>query len=75
MNFQIISGERNALKGLNGSGKTTLIKLILGDIEPQTETFYRAINKSVYIDQDYSLLHNKLNVYEQVQQFNFSTLQ
>lgn len=75
LNFQITSGERIALKGTNGSGKTTLIKLILGDIEPQAGTIYRADNKSVYIDQDYSLLDNKLNVYEQVAQFNASALQ
>ncbi|GHT40971.1 ABC transporter ATP-binding protein [Bacteroidia bacterium] len=75
LNFQITSGERIALKGANGSGKTTLIKLILGDIEPQTGTICRADNKSVYIDQDYSLLDNNLNVYEQAEQFNVSALQ
>ena len=75
LDFQVTSGERIALKGRNGSGKTTLIKLILGDIDPQTGTIYRAENKSVYIDQDYSLLDNKLKVYEQAQQFNVSALQ
>ncbi|MBM4159079.1 MAG: ABC-F family ATP-binding cassette domain-containing protein [Ignavibacteria bacterium] len=75
LNFQITSGERIALKGDNGSGKTTLIKLILGGLEPQTGTIYRAENKSVYIDQDYSLLDNKLKVYEQAQQVNISALQ
>jgi ATPase subunit of ABC transporter with duplicated ATPase domains len=75
LNLQIKSGERIALQGQNGSGKTSLIKLILGDIEPQTGTMYRAENKAVYIDQDYSLLNNKLKVYEQVQQFNVSALQ
>ena len=75
LNFQITSGERIALKGKNGSGKTTLIKLILGDIETQTGKIYRADNKSVYIDQDYSLLDNQLKVYEQAQQFNSSALQ
>jgi ATPase subunit of ABC transporter with duplicated ATPase domains len=75
LNFQITSGERIALKGVNGSGKTTLIKLILGSIEPRTGTVYRADNKSVYIDQDYSLIDNKLKVYEQAQQFNNSALQ
>ena len=74
-NFQITSGERIALKGENGSGKTTLIKLILGNLQPQTGTVYRAGSKSVYIDQDYSLLDNKLKVYEQAQQFNTSVLQ
>ncbi|EIJ39097.1 ATPase component of ABC transporters with duplicated ATPase domain [Galbibacter orientalis DSM 19592] len=75
LNFQIISGERIALKGKNGSGKTTLIKLILGTLETQLGNIKRAENSSVYIDQDYSLLDNKLNVFEQSQQFNSSTLQ
>ncbi|GHT76194.1 ABC transporter ATP-binding protein [Bacteroidia bacterium] len=74
LNFQITSGERIALKGLNGSGKTTLIQLILGDLEPQTGVLFRAENKSVYIDQDYSLINNHLKVYEQAQQFNLSAL-
>lgn len=73
--FQITSGERIALKGKNGSGKTTLINLILGNMEPQTGAIYRAESKSVYIDQDYSLLDNNLKVYEQAQQFNISALQ
>lgn len=75
LNFQITSGERIVLKGKNGSGKTTLINLILGNLEPQSGTIYRANNKSVYIDQDYSLLDNTLKVYEQAQQFNTSALQ
>lgn len=75
LNFQITSGERIALKGQNGSGKTTLIKLILGDIELQTGTIYRADNKAVYIDQDYSLLDDQLKVFEQAQLFNVSALQ
>ena len=73
--FDIVSGERMAIKGQNGSGKTSLIKLILGNMEPQKGTIYRADNKSVYIDQDYSLIDNKLLVYEQCQQFNASALQ
>src|SRR5690606_19673191 len=75
LNFQITSGECIALKGTNGSGKTTLIKLFLGDIQPQTVTIYRADNRAVYIDQDYSLLNNQLKVYEQAQQLNVSALQ
>lgn len=75
LNIQIKSGERIALKGSNGSGKTTLIKIILGILEPQTGTAFRADNKSVYIDQDYSLIDNQLKVYEQAQQFNDSALQ
>ncbi|MHA6250084.1 ribosomal protection-like ABC-F family protein [Pontibacter sp. CAU 1760] len=75
LSFQITSGERIALKGRNGSGKTTLIKIILEMLEPHSGAIYRAESKSVYIDQDYSLLDNHLNVYEQSQQFNSSALQ
>ena len=75
LTFQIRSGERLALKGLNGSGKTTLIKIILGKLEPKIGTALRAENKSVYIDQDYSLIDNHLKVYEQAQRFNVSALQ
>ncbi|HBK32630.1 MAG TPA: ABC transporter ATP-binding protein [Porphyromonadaceae bacterium] len=75
LNFQIVSGERIAMKGRNGSGKTTLIQLITGKLEPSVGTVYRAANQSVYIDQEYSLLDNRLNVYEQAQRFNASMLQ
>lgn len=75
LSFQVTSGERIALKGLNGSGKTTLIKIILGKSEPQAGTVYRAETKSVYIDQDYSLIDNSLSIYEQAQQYNTSALQ
>ncbi len=75
LNFQIASGERIALKGKNGSGKTTLIKLILGEIEPQIGQVYHAKNKSIYLDQDYSLIDSNLNIYEQAEQFNLSHLE
>ena len=73
-NFQINSGERIAVKGANGSGKTTLIRLILGNIEPTEGILFRAVNQSVYIDQDYSLINNELTVYEQAVEFNQTAL-
>ncbi len=75
LTFQLRSGQRIVLKGLNGSGKTTLIKIIVGQLEPQTGTVYRADNKWVYIDQDYSLINHQLTVYQQAQQFNSAALQ
>lgn len=75
LNFKITSGERIALKGSNGSGKTTLIQLILGNLELQFGSIYRAASKSIYIDQDYSLINNNLKVYEQAQTFNHCGLQ
>jgi ATPase subunit of ABC transporter with duplicated ATPase domains len=70
LSFQIVSGERIALQGLNGSGKTTLIKILLGHIAPSTGEIFRAEVKSIYIDQEYSLVNNTLTVYEQAQQAN-----
>ncbi|MEN2412307.1 ABC-F family ATP-binding cassette domain-containing protein [Flavobacterium mesophilum] len=75
LNFQILSGERIALKGNNGSGKTTLIKLLLNELQPKTGTLKVADCESVYIDQDYSLIRNSLTVYEQAQQNNTSGLE
>jgi ATPase subunit of ABC transporter with duplicated ATPase domains len=75
LNFQITSGERIVVKGLNGSGKTTLIKMILGELEPRSGIIDRAGVKAIYIDQDYSLIDNKLSVYEQAQQYNSGILQ
>lgn len=74
LNFQIVSGERIAIKGANGSGKTTLIKVILDSLKPQIGIVSIAESKSIYIDQDYSLIGNTLKIYEQAQQFNTSSL-
>jgi len=75
LDLQVASGERIALKGPNGSGKTTLMRLMLGSLEPLKGKVYRSINKSIYIDQDYSLIDDQLNVYDQAQRFNTMTLQ
>lgn len=74
LSFQINSGERVAIKGLNGSGKTTLIKMILGNLSPTTGNITSQAGKTVYIDQDYSLIDNQLSVYDQAQLFNESAL-
>jgi ATPase subunit of ABC transporter with duplicated ATPase domains len=75
LNFQITSGERIVIKGANGSGKTTLIKMMLGDLQPRMGTIERAVAKTIYIDQDYSLIDNTFSVYEQAQYFNSGALQ
>lgn len=75
LSFQIISGDRIVIKGANGSGKTTLIRMILGQLHPQSGSIDRAGVKTIYIDQDYSLIDNTLKVYEQAQQFNSGALQ
>jgi ATPase subunit of ABC transporter with duplicated ATPase domains len=70
LDFQITNGDRIALKGENGSGKTTLIKMILGELVPSSGTLTNADARSIYIDQDYSLINNRLTIYEQAQEFN-----
>jgi len=75
LNFVISSGQRIAIKGGNGSGKTTLVRLMLGELKPAEGELQAAAEKVVYIDQDYSLVDNRLNVYGQAQQFNTAHLQ
>jgi ATPase subunit of ABC transporter with duplicated ATPase domains len=75
LSFQIASGERINLAGSNGSGKTTLINIILGQLSPSLGNTWRAINKAIYIDQDYSLIRNELTVYEQAQRYNEAALE
>nr|WP_295928207.1 ABC-F family ATP-binding cassette domain-containing protein [uncultured Dyadobacter sp.] len=75
LSFQVTSGERIAIKGPNGSGKTTLIRMLLGQAVPSSGTMDRSDFKHIYIDQDYSLIHNQLTVYEQAQRFNSGALQ
>ncbi|KAA2240351.1 ABC-F family ATP-binding cassette domain-containing protein [Chitinophaga agrisoli] len=75
LSFQITSGDRIAIKGRNGAGKTTLIRMILGELQPGAGTLERAAVRSIYIDQDYSLINNQLSVYEQAQQYNSGALQ
>lgn len=75
LSFRILSGERIALQGINGSGKTSLIKMILGYLSPQSGEMGKAMTRTMYIDQDYSLIDARLNVYEQAQWYNSGVLQ
>lgn len=75
LNLEIRSGDRISIKGDNGSGKTTLIKLLLGKIEPSEGKISRAEFNSIYIDQEYSLIHNDSTLYDFVQNFNDNAMQ
>lgn len=75
LSFRITEGDRIALKGANGSGKTTLIRLIMGSLSSCSGMIERAGFDTVYIDQDYSLIDDKLDVYTQAQKFNNTALQ
>lgn len=75
LDLHLTSGERIQLKGNNGSGKTTLIRLILNELQPQWGTVYRASARSVYLDQDYSLIDPALEIHQQAQRFNTAGFQ
>ncbi|NOT66985.1 MAG: ATP-binding cassette domain-containing protein [Methylophilaceae bacterium] len=49
---RILRGDRIGLLGPNGIGKTTLLKLILGELEPDSGTVQRGTNMNIaYFDQ------------------------
>jgi len=75
ISFEIKSGDRIIIEGNNGTGKTTLIRLIIGDLSPSEGGIKRSSFKSVYIDQEYSLIENQLTIYEQAQKYNDGALQ
>jgi ATPase subunit of ABC transporter with duplicated ATPase domains len=75
LNVDIHSADRIAIKGKNGSGKSTLIKIILGRLNADAESLYRSDFRSIYLDQDYSLINTDLTVYEQVLAFNKNHLE
>ncbi|GAA3993583.1 ABC-F family ATP-binding cassette domain-containing protein [Mucilaginibacter dorajii] len=75
VDFQIYSGERLAIQGANGSGKTTLVNLILGKLQPDYGVITKADFTAIYIDQNYSLIDDKVNVYQQAQVHNSGVLQ
>lgn len=70
LTFQLRSGDRLHIKGDNGSGKTTLLKLIMGNLTPTSGMIERAGFTTVYLDQEYSLIHNERSILEQVEAFN-----
>ena len=74
LNFQILSGERWSLKGNNASGKSTLVKLLLGILKPSTGKIEKTDFKSIYLDQNYSILNENFNVLEQAEHFNRSPI-
>ncbi len=71
LSFEIRSGERIAIRGANGTGKSTFLRIL----QEGNATLFSAAMKTVFMDQDYTLLQKELSVYEQAQQFNQGSLQ
>ncbi|TNE69556.1 ABC-F family ATP-binding cassette domain-containing protein [bacterium] len=70
--FELMSGERIAIKGKNGSGKSSLVKMIVGKLSPTEGSVKRADFSTAYIDQDYSIISNSKTVLEQAREFAHS---
>lgn len=70
LSFQLKSGDRISIEGANGSGKTTLLKLITGELFPTAGELTRSDFKYVYLNQEYSIIHNEQNILEQAEAFN-----
>lgn len=70
LSFQIKSGDRVQIEGRNGAGKTTLLKIITEELTPKYGTYNASNFSYIYLDQDYSMIDQKLSIYEQIQQHN-----
>ncbi len=70
ISLEIRSHDRITLSGPNGSGKTTLLNIIAGKLKPASGNICSVITNTVFMDQDYSIINNKLTVYEQASAFN-----
>jgi ATP-binding cassette subfamily F protein uup len=67
----IMRGDKVGLIGPNGVGKTTLLKLLLGEIEPQSGSIRRGVNLQVsYFDQMREQFDESKSVRENVAEGN-----
>jgi len=63
----IENGDKLGIIGKNGCGKTTIIKMLLGEILPETGTIYRNKNLHIaYFDQNKSFLNPNKSIIENI---------
>ena len=67
VNFDIKRGEKICIVGPNGVGKTTLLRMLMGELKPTEGRFKLGANVAFgYYDQGQQLLHDDLNVIEEL---------
>jgi ATP-binding cassette subfamily F protein uup len=63
--LKILRGERIGIIGKNGSGKTSLLKMIIGEMKPDSGTVKAAKDIAIsYFDQDRSAINAKATIQE-----------
>ena len=64
-NTRIVRGDRLAIVGPNGAGKTTLVKIMLGEMAPDTGTVRLGANlEPVYLDQSREGLKSDMTLWD-----------
>ncbi len=67
VDFDIKRGEKICIVGPNGVGKTTLLRMLMGELKPTEGRFKLGTNVAFgYYDQGQQLLHDELNVIEEL---------
>lgn len=70
MSFTITGPERIALTGPNGAGKTTLVRLLMGELQPQSGTIRRSTEYIAYLDQQLTFLESDKSLLENLRAFS-----